>query len=297
MSNIDSEADRIRQSERTVDNLKRLYAVLFALSFGLLAQGSAAKLTSALGGQSWTLRDGLLHFEVTVVFALTAGLFYYQSDRFLDVALARRPLPDVSAGRFAFDYLVNVITMAPFYAMAFSLSLEVSRSSLGFTGYFLAYVLLIANGLFWLFVRSSASFVLKLGAPSPEIQALNAFWKLMNSALLLAIVFLYRWFDDRAGLCVAGQKDDNGFAFVAILGLVIIVRDTLDFWHGWPVLYPVRNMDEQVKKRGLLQLLKAHPGVRLVASWTAVGLTAASLYFLWETGVLASGALSAACAP
>jgi hypothetical protein len=34
------EADLIRQGERTIDNLKRLFAVVFALSFGVVATGA-----------------------------------------------------------------------------------------------------------------------------------------------------------------------------------------------------------------------------------------------------------------
>jgi hypothetical protein len=41
-------ADLVRQGERTMDNLKRLFAVAFALSFGIAGNGACAKLKPVL---------------------------------------------------------------------------------------------------------------------------------------------------------------------------------------------------------------------------------------------------------
>ncbi len=297
MKNVTSEDDRIRQSERTVDNLKRLYAVLFALSFAVLANGVALKLTSAGEGEAWTLQEILAHIEVTLIFALTAGLFYYQSDRFLDVALARRPLPEVSAWKFAGSYLVNVVTMAPFYLMALALGPDLSRGDFGFNWYLLAYVILIANGLLLLFLGGAGRVLLRHRESAAEIEALTVFWMGWNSLMLLVAVGLFRWFSDRAGLCVAGDVNlPLGLGFVTAVGATILLRDAVDFWHGWPILYPVADTDGGIRRRPALRALRARSWLRLIVTWLAVGLTGFSLWLLASTGVFVPGALAAACA-
>ena len=46
------EADLIRQGERTIANLKRLLAVVFALSFGVVANGSIENLRTLMTAQA-----------------------------------------------------------------------------------------------------------------------------------------------------------------------------------------------------------------------------------------------------
>ncbi|MGR9179740.1 hypothetical protein ACU8OR_30030 (plasmid) [Rhizobium leguminosarum] len=64
----DYEKDRVRQSERTIDNLKRLYAVLFSLSFAIVAQGAATKITAATSAGDFSLQTLLLNAEMTASF-------------------------------------------------------------------------------------------------------------------------------------------------------------------------------------------------------------------------------------
>jgi hypothetical protein len=53
-----------------------------------------------------------------VVFVITAGVFYHQSAKFLDIRYAKKPLSIAQPFGFAFDYLMLVLTVAPFYLMA-----------------------------------------------------------------------------------------------------------------------------------------------------------------------------------
>lgn len=299
MQEVESEADRTRQSERTVDNLKRLYAVLFALSFAVLAQGVAEKLTSVLSGEPWTFREAIVHVEMTIVFALTAGLFYYQSDRVLDVALARKPPPDVSAWQFAGRYLGNVVTMAPFYLMAFALDVDQSRSAFGFNWYILAYIVLIGNGLFLLFLGRILGLWLKRvdRADGSGLEALTCFWLGWNSLMLLAVVGIFYGFTRTAGLCVAGTVEGYGWILIGLVGLAVLLRDVVDFWHGWPILYPVKDTAAELRRRRALAALVKRPVLRRVVTLTAFCLTVASVWLLIETGVFDKGALRAACAP
>lgn len=92
-----AETDLIRQGERTIDNLKRLFAVVFALSFGVVATGAIEKLRPLLttpdaSAPPWWL--WLLNLEMTGVFVVTAGVFYHQSAKFLDIRYAKDPLSE-----------------------------------------------------------------------------------------------------------------------------------------------------------------------------------------------------------
>ena len=53
-----------------------------------------------------------------VVFVITAGVFYHQSAKFLDIRYAKKPLSIAQPFGSAFDYLMLVLTVAPFYLMA-----------------------------------------------------------------------------------------------------------------------------------------------------------------------------------
>lgn len=288
------DSDRIRQSERTVDNLKRLYAVLFALSFSVLATGTIEKMNGALTGDVWPVRTIFLHIEISLAFAMTAGLFYYQGDRFLDVVLAKKPLATVTAADFAFSYLVNVLTMAPFYLMAHGLG-YVSAGSGGFTWYFLGYLALIINGLLWLLVRSAARVALRLKAVTGDIAAVSSFWLIMNSLMLVVVLLLYLGFARYGGPCVAGDLEGVGLWFVASLGAVILIRDGLDFIHCWPILYPVADPEAGIRSRPVIAALKQHIGLRIAAFWVSVLLVVISLYLVWLSGLWDISALRAAC--
>ncbi len=81
--------------KRTIDNLKRLYAVLFSISFGIVAFGVFKKLERYEDpNMVYSWYSFFVEAELTVAFVMTAGLFYYQGDRFLDVSYARGPLCD-----------------------------------------------------------------------------------------------------------------------------------------------------------------------------------------------------------
>lgn len=84
----------IRQGERTIDNLKRLFAVVFAASFGLAGAAIADKVRSVLTDATSfpSPETVLINLEMTVVFVITAGVFYHKSARFLDIRYARHPL-------------------------------------------------------------------------------------------------------------------------------------------------------------------------------------------------------------
>ncbi len=105
----EDERDRIRQSERTIDNLKRLYAVLFSLSFGIVAVESMKKIGVFTDPSAYAVGPLMLHVEITISFIFTAGLFYYQGDRFLDTVYAKHPLAPAKPAHFGADYFATFL--------------------------------------------------------------------------------------------------------------------------------------------------------------------------------------------
>lgn len=92
-------ADLVRQGERTMDNLTRLFAVVFALSFGIACNGAYAKLKPALlSGNSPPGWLWVLNIEMMTVFLVTAAVFYHQSVKFLDIRYAKAPHSEAHPG-------------------------------------------------------------------------------------------------------------------------------------------------------------------------------------------------------
>ncbi|CAM3780231.1 hypothetical protein G6L26_024350 (plasmid) [Agrobacterium radiobacter] len=229
-SDADFEKDRLRQSERT-------YAVLFSLSFAIVAQGAATKITTATIAGDFSLQALLLNAEMTASFLITAGLFYYQGDRFLDIMFAREPLGVVTPFNFGLNYAINVCQMIPFYLMAHGLSFE-NTSTVGFTWYFVAYTFLIVLGLMLLFIRRFANFMKRHKEPRP-IATLGAFWVFMNSLLLLVVIVLWMaWRSWGHVACPTNGATTGSTVFLVTFGIMVLLRDILDFSTAWRVVYP-----------------------------------------------------------
>lgn len=92
-----------RQSDRSVDNLRSLYAVLFGLSFGLTLTGTYDKVHGALIVQCFDGVSLALHGLETLSFVVTLSLFHYQIDRYMDVVDLRTGLREVRPPIFLLD--------------------------------------------------------------------------------------------------------------------------------------------------------------------------------------------------
>ncbi|QQN65277.1 hypothetical protein JIR23_05625 [Bradyrhizobium diazoefficiens] len=87
-----------------MDNLKRLFAVVFALSFGIAGNGAYAKLKPVLvSGKSSPGWLWALNIETMTVFLITAAVFYHQSVKFLDIRYAKAPHSEAHPWGFAAD--------------------------------------------------------------------------------------------------------------------------------------------------------------------------------------------------
>jgi len=274
-----SSNELVRQGERTVDNLKRLFAVVFALSFGIVGNGIFAKLKTTMlppttSPPTWLW---LLNIEMATVFLVTAAVFYHQSVKFLDIRYARQPLSAAHPWGFAADYLQLVLTAAPFFLMANSLGGEVTHA-VGYLWFFASYVSLLAFGLVLLVVsevrhsKEVREKLLKEQIAPEEIWReglLRAYWMVMNSAILLVLLVSF-WWASRGNTCPARPAAGTLPWFLYFFGFVALGRDYLDFRWAWPFLYPVSaaNAAERMK----------WPMTRMVAStshsrWIAAGVS------------------------
>jgi heme/copper-type cytochrome/quinol oxidase subunit 2 len=280
--NAASSNELVRQGERTVDNLKRLFAVIFALSFGIVGNGIFAKLKTTMlppttSPPTWLW---LLNIEMATVFLVTAAVFYHQSVKFLDIRYARQPLSAAHPWGFAADYLQLVLTAAPFFLMANSLGGDVTHK-VGYLWFFVSYVSLLAFGLVLLVVsevrhsKSVREKLLKEQIAPEEIKReglLRAYWMVMNGAVLLVLLVAF-WWTSRGGGCPALPAAGALPWFLYFFGFVALGRDYLDFRWAWPFLYPVSPANAAARMKW--------PMTRMVAStshsrWIAAGMALAA---------------------
>ena len=237
--NSQEEAFR-RQSDRSVDNLRSFYAVVFGLSFGLVFTGAYDKVHSALISLQFDPASFGLHALVTFCFVVTLSLFHYQTDRYLDVIYRRNGLVEVRPPLFLLDLVRGLLSMAPIYLMAQSLDASAFQQ-VGFTWFILAASLfLLSNTLFlsWPGARAPRSLP---GEPDPmtdDIDALRVFWLLLNSACMAVLFGLYTVFRSAGEVCPARGETGLQPAFVAAFCLVFLARDMIDISQSWQVLHP-----------------------------------------------------------
>ncbi len=95
--------------------------------------------------------------------------------------------------------------------------------------------------------------------------------------MLLIVALIFNYFSSKSGVCVAGKTEADGFVFVLLLGLVVLFRDIIDYFHAWPVLYPVENQQNQIERRPMLNCLICSNRLRICAFWFSFAMTALSL--------------------
>lgn len=226
----DIERDLIRQGERTVDNLKRLFAFVFSLSFAAVAAGASAKLQPVLTGtrHSPPLSVWFLNGEMLLV-----GVFFHQSAKFLDNRYARHPLSKAHPFGFAWDYFIQVATVAPFFFMAFAFAPSVTRE-VGYLGFFGFYVVLLSSGLVLLLLAAlrHSNWVRNRIAETIAVQELEredvirTYWIFMNSSVLFVILLVFQIFRRSGILCPSSPAFGELISgFLVIFGIIALIRD------------------------------------------------------------------------
>lgn len=272
-----------RQSDRSVDNLRSLYAVLFALSLGLALTGAYDKVHAALVAQAAFNPVSLaLHGLVTLSFLATLSLFHYQTDRYLDVAYRREGLAEIRPPVFLLDLVRGLLAMAPIYLMAQSLG-AVPFRQVGFTWFVLASALFLLSNTLFLSWSAAPRRRGAEGAPDQEasrIDALRVFWLLLNSACMVLLFVVYRVFRSAGEVCPARGEAGLQVGFVAAFCLVLLARDLVDISQSWPILHPASPGAAPPATGPLLTWLEQPDrrkwirGVALVLALAAVALSA-----------------------
>jgi protein-S-isoprenylcysteine O-methyltransferase Ste14 len=243
----DEEKDLVRQGERTIDNLKRLFAVVFAISFAVVGTGVIDKLRPILANLQraphglWLL---ILNIEMIAVFVITAGVFYHQSVKFLDIRYAKHPLSQVHPLGFAWDYFTLVLTAAPFFFMAHSLHPTITHE-VGYIWFFVSYVLLLSLGLALLLFghlrhsKTIRGFLNESIDPGEIVRegTLRTYWLIMNGMILLLLLVAFRLFAI-VSPCPASSPTGSVPIFLYFFGIFALLRDYLDYRYAWRFLYP-----------------------------------------------------------
>lgn len=284
---MDSQEEAFRrQSDRSVDNLRSLYAVVFGLSFGLVFTGAYEKVHSALIRLSFDSSGFALHALVTFVFVVTLSLFHYQTDRYLDVIYRRSGLAEVRPPVFLFDLVRGLLAMAPIFLMAQSLGAE-AFEQVGFTWFVLsASVFLLANTLFLSWPAGRPTVVPpETDEQADRVDALRVFWLLLNSACMILLFGLYSIFRSTGEVCPARGETGLQPAFVALFCLVLLARDVLDISLSWPVLHPATAQAEPPAPGRVLSWL-AVPSRRRTIRTTALLAALATVLLAAQAGLL-----------
>ncbi|MFM8820044.1 MAG: hypothetical protein ACKOD3_05800 [Phenylobacterium sp.] len=240
---VDYQDEEVRRlSGRTVDNLRSLYSVLFALSFGLALTGTYEKVHTALVGQVFDPVSLGLHALVSLSFLVTLGLFHHQTDRYLDVVYRRDGLLGVQPLVFLLDLVRGLVSMAPIYLMAQSLGAEPYRQ-VGFTWYVLSGALfLLSNTMFlsWTGLGRNGSAAAKAGDgdAGDRVDALRVFWLLLNSASMVLLFVIYRIFRSAGEVCPARGEAGLQVGFLSAFCILLLARNLIDISQSWPVLHP-----------------------------------------------------------
>ena len=281
----DEEVQRL--SDRTVDNLRGLYSVLFALSFGLALTGTYEKVHAALMAQAFDPVSLGVHALVSLSFLVTLGLFHYQTDRYLDVVYRRDGLPGVRPLVFLLDLVRGLVSMAPIYLMAQSLGAEPYRQ-VGFTWYVLSGALfLLSNTVFlsWTSLRRPGAAPEAPEGDEDRIDALRVFWLLLNSASMVLLFVIYRVFRSAGEVCPARGEDGLQVGFLTAFCVLLLARNLIDISQSWPVLHPAFAGPGAGGASRLLAWLGPAPRRRAIR-WAALVLALAAIGLSGQAGVL-----------
>lgn len=281
----DEEVQRL--SDRTVDNLRGLYSVLFALSFGLALTGTYEKVHAALMAQAFDPVSLGVHALVSLSFLVTLGLFHYQTDRYLDVVYRRDGLPGIRPLVFLLDLVRGLVSMAPIYLMAQSLGAEPYRQ-VGFTWYVLSGALfLLSNTVFlsWTSLRQPGAAPEAPEGDEDRIDALRVFWLLLNSASMVLLFIIYRVFRSAGEVCPARGEEGLQVGFLSAFCILLLARNLIDISQSWPVLHPAFAGPGAGGASRLLAWLGPAPRRRAIR-WAALVLALAAIGLSGQAGVL-----------
>jgi hypothetical protein len=250
-----------RQRERTVDNIKRIYAVVYSLSFtNILREIWDYSHLYLTGPVSKHFTSGLtLRLTMLLIFTSTVSVFAYQADKFLDLRYAFRPLdssldkrmPHWRRSDFAIDAASLILTLIPFTLMAYAFNNELIER-FGIIPFYFGYVLLLNVSVALLFlVRLKYLAFLSVFEPQPRIRnqngvellpeetryaALSIHWCITNGLTVLLLTVAFHVLRSVGTLCGTNLRGPLTI-FTILFGISAIARNFFDFRAVWPFLY------------------------------------------------------------
>lgn len=241
----------LRQRERTVDNIKWLFAYVFAISFTMAAKNVFDAAEPMLRGATMPALGFWPYLGALLVFTVTASVFYHQGAKFFDWRYASGINDEANRLGFVIDFATLVVTMIPFMLMANSLVKTVT-SAVGLTAFVYGYIWLVGGGLIWLLlfeVRHSQWFRNRLNENLAKLElqrdkSVRTYWFGLNGTIFIILSLGFVIARHYGDACPA--KPGAGFPFFLLFfAIIAVVRDALDFFWVWPVLYPVAPSDRR----------------------------------------------------
>jgi hypothetical protein len=239
---------RVRQQERTVDNLNRLFAMLFSIIFSLAAASLLDRIVSHLKPPYRPIDLEIFCFTglAIAILGTTAAIFFHQASRGLDLQYGASAELTPHRSAFLFDYLVIVLTMVPFALMSKALDKSITDIS-GFFLFFVSHELLIVFGLMLLIIRQLRMQLFPRSI-NPEFldisTGVDRYWFLMNSTYLFLTAFSFfvasGGFYSRYISCPLFPHHAGAFPFMVTFFALATARNGFDYFWMWNVFFPVR---------------------------------------------------------
>ena len=274
--------------QRSLDHLKRVYAIVLSVSLGELLKDIYQTLFLQQCGLPSSTSG--IQIVLLLIFFTTASVFYFQEDKLLDLRYGFDPtdtLPPASTAdhsgdqlpekwrptSFALHFLCVMFMMMPFVLLALSAGRE-QLIRYGIYRFALFYLILLEFGTSLAFVHSWVTIVqIQQGLGSEEeafasqkrshalTMALN--WLLVNGGTALLIEICLWSFPPLKQL--TGSAPWRDVWFLVIFAVIAMARNIFDYFGTWPFLYLNNTeFDPSEIRRGtfsrFLMRDKAEPG-------------------------------------
>ncbi len=246
-------ADIIRQRERTVDNVKHLYAFFLSLSFGNVFRELVERYDQPLKTYADTilqhpmaaLQLALPPLLIFAIFFITSSIFYFQADRLFDVRFAlaeedsgtgKKVMAEWKPYPFFVEYISLILQMIPFALMSFAFTKRFPLPSMVTEFYFSYSLLFIIPGEVTLCKYVGNFFRNEETTPTP----ITVHWLWINSLSLLALglgfaFYLGSW-NSTAGSSPFQISPLSTLFFCLLFAVVASARNFLDYTRVWQFL-------------------------------------------------------------
>jgi hypothetical protein len=239
---------RVRQQERTVDNLNRLFAMLFSIVFSIAAASLLDRVVRHLRLPYKPVDLQILSFTLLsiIILGTTAAIFFHQASRGLDLRYGANAEIEPHSLAFIFDYLVIVLTMVPFAFMGKALDKNMTDAS-GFVWFFISHEVLILVGLVLLII---GQFRIQLFHPrsiNPSFRktaiGVERYWFFMNSFYLVLTslgFFIASKSYTSNPQCPLYPHRSGALVFMVAFFVLAMMRNAADYFQVWKVFFPVK---------------------------------------------------------